>query len=510
KHKANVSFKEKQKKRKPKVKKPKKVGFIERLATPKPSKPRSLLRWSPTGRMFDLNSKIIASSESESQSDCSKGDNACTSNPVEPTIKRFPNATFSLAVIFSGEILITRVYFVEGLGHNLFSIGQFCDSDLEHRQSVSWLMLLPLSHGYGINGLPKFKYHKEHLCPFCEQGKSKRASHPPKPVPNSRQRLHLLYMDLCGPMRIASINGKRTMLIFSRAPLFLWAEAIATACFTQNRSIIHRRFNKTPYELINGRKLDISFLHVFGALCYPKNDREDVRKLGAKGDIGFFIGYSADSCAYRIYNRRTKKIIETMNVSFDELSVVDFKQRSSKPRLQSMTSRQISSGLDLTYASSTITMQQPTEGELDLLFEAMYDDYIGGQPSATARTISPAQEPQDVDELNSNAMVDGNMFINPFSNSSTSAAKSSSTQNVDPSNMHKFYQPYPHEFQWNKDHPLEKVIGEPSRPVLTRNQLRSDGDMYMYALTVSTMEPKNVKEAMTDPAWIDSMQEELF
>nr|GFC74735.1 integrase, catalytic region, zinc finger, CCHC-type, peptidase aspartic, catalytic [Tanacetum cinerariifolium] len=60
---------------------------------------------------------------------------------------------------------------------------------------------------------------------------------------------------------------------------------IATVCFTQNRSIIHRRFNKTPYELINDKKPDISFLHVFGALCYPKNDREDIEKLGAKGDI---------------------------------------------------------------------------------------------------------------------------------------------------------------------------------------------------------------------------------
>nr|GEZ51504.1 retrovirus-related Pol polyprotein from transposon TNT 1-94 [Tanacetum cinerariifolium] len=389
-----------------------------------------------------------------------------------------------------GSILITSVYFVEGLGHNLFSVG----NDL-------------------VVGLPNFKYHKEHLCPSCEQGKSKRASHPPKPVPNLRQRLHLLYMDLCRPMRIASINGKRyvlvivddyshytwvhflrskdeapeviikflkritvllqslviiirtdngtefknqvlneyfdtvgishqmsfvqtpqqngvverqnrtlveaarTMLIFSRAPLFLWAEAIATACFTQNRSIIHRRFNKTPYELINGRKPNISFLHVFGALCYPKNDREDMGKLGAKGDIGFFIG--------------------------------------SKLRLQSMTSGHTSSGLDLTYAPSTITTQQPSEGELDLLFEAMYDDYIGGQPSATARTVPPAQEPsvrqsstastiiadtapiptnssslatnipitsQDVDELNPNAMVDGNMFVNLFANSSTSAA----------------------------------------------------------------------------------------
>nr|GEX00633.1 retrovirus-related Pol polyprotein from transposon TNT 1-94 [Tanacetum cinerariifolium] len=280
------------------------------------------------------------------------------------------------------------------------------------------------------------------------------------------------------------------------------AEAIATACFTQNRSIIHRRFNKTPYELINGIKPYILFLHVFGALCYPKNDREDIGKLGAKGDIGFFIGYSADSYAYRVYNRRTKKIIETMNVSFNELSAMAFEQRSSKPGLNSMTSGHISSGLDLTYAPSTITMQQPSEGELDLLFEAMYDDYIGGQLLATTRTVPPAQElqvrqssmasttiadtapiptnssslatnilisSQDVNELNPHAMVDGSTFVNPFANSSTSAAAASSS-----------------------------------------NKLRSNGDMCMYALTISTMEPKSVKEAMADPAWIDSMQEELL
>nr|GEU35477.1 integrase, catalytic region, zinc finger, CCHC-type, peptidase aspartic, catalytic [Tanacetum cinerariifolium] len=343
-----------------------------------------------------------------------------------------------------GNILITGVYFVEGLGHNLFSVGQFCDSDLEvtfrrnacfiknlegvdllsgnhttnlytinlHDMASAspifliarasstklWLWHQRLSHlnfdtindlakNDIVSGLPKFKYHKEHLCFSCEQGKSKRASHPPKPVPNSRQRLHLLHMDLCGPKRISSINGKRnrtlveatrTMLIFSRASIFLWAEVIATACFTQNRSIIHRRFNKTPYELINDRKPDIFFLYVFGALCYPKNDREDIGKLGAKGDIGLFIGYSANTRAYIIYNRRTKKIMETMNVSFDELSVMAFEQRSSK----SMTSGQISSALDLTYALLTITTQQPTEDELDLLFEAMYNDYVCGQPSA--------------------------------------------------------------------------------------------------------------------------------
>nr|GFD52424.1 hypothetical protein [Tanacetum cinerariifolium] len=100
------------------------------------------------------------------------------------------------------------------------------------------------------------------------------------------------------------------------------------------------------------------------------------------------IGYSADSYAYRVYNRRTKKIMETMNVSFDELFAMAFDQRSSKPGLQSMTSRHISLGLDLTYAPSTITTQQPSDDELDLLFEGMYDDYIGGQPLATIRTVS--------------------------------------------------------------------------------------------------------------------------
>ncbi|GJR38761.1 retrovirus-related pol polyprotein from transposon TNT 1-94 [Tanacetum coccineum] len=254
-----------------------------------------------------------------------------------------------------------------------------------------------------VTGLPKFKYHKEHLCPSCEQGKSKKASHPPKPVPNSKQSVGISHQPssvrtpqqnrVMERRNRTLVEAARTMLIFSHAPLFLWAEAIASACYTQNHSFIHRRFNKTPYELINGRKSDISFLHVFGALCYPKNDRENIWKLGAKGDIGFFIGYSADSYAYRVYNRRTKKIMETMNVTFDELSAMAFEQSILKPGLQSMTSGQISSRLDLTYAPSTITTQQLSEGELDLLFKAMYDEHIGGQPSAAPRTILAAQAP---------------------------------------------------------------------------------------------------------------------
>ncbi|GKF06291.1 retrovirus-related pol polyprotein from transposon TNT 1-94, partial [Tanacetum coccineum] len=243
------------------------------------------------------------------------------------------------------------------------------------------------------------------------------------------------------------------MLIFSRAPIFLWAEAIATACFTQNRSIIHRRFNKTPYELINGRKPDISFLHVFEALYYPKNDREDIGKLGAKGDIGFFIGYSANSCAYIVYNRRTKKIMKTMNVTFNELSAMAFEQNSLKPGLQSLNSGQISSGLDLPYAPSTITTQRPTKGELDLLFEAMYDDHIVDTQATSIPSSSQnfnelktqqqhgKPHPASIADNVPNAMFDDNTFVNPFATPSISAVESSSSKYVDPSNMHTFYQP---------------------------------------------------------------------
>nr|GEW06469.1 integrase, catalytic region, zinc finger, CCHC-type, peptidase aspartic, catalytic [Tanacetum cinerariifolium] len=422
-----------------------------------------------------------------------------------------------------GNILITRVYFIEGLGHNLFSVGQFCDSDLEvafrrnacfvrnlegvdllkrdhstnlytinlHEMafaspiylmarassSKSWLWHQCLSHlnfdtindlarNDLVSGIPKFKYHKEHLCPSCEQGKSKKSSHPPKPFPNSRQRLHFLHMDLCGPMRIASINGKRQLLLrvsLKTAPLF-------TVDLTKHHTSLLRAENQ------------ISHSFMYSGSVLSKNDREDIEKLVAKVDIGFFIGYFANSCAYRIYNRRTKKIMETMNVSFDELSAMAFEQRSSKPRLQSMTSGQISSGLDLIYALSTITTQQPSE-EPQVRQTSMASTTIADTAPTPTNSSSHATKipisSQDVDEHNPNTLFDGNTFVNPFANPSTSAAESSSSQNVDPSNMHT-------------------------------NELRSDGDMCMYALTVSTMKPKNVKEAMTDPTWIESIKEELF
>nr|GEY26764.1 retrovirus-related Pol polyprotein from transposon TNT 1-94 [Tanacetum cinerariifolium] len=155
-------------------------------------------------------------------------------------------------------------------------------------------------------------------------------------------------------------------------------------------------------------------------------------KLGAKGDIGFFIGYSANSCAYRVYNQRTMKIIKTMSVTLVILLTPVLTEYTTKGK------RHIYLGLDLTYALSTITSQKPTERKLDLLFKAMYDDYIG------------------VAENVPNAMFDGNMFVNPFAPPSTSVIESSSPQYVDPTNTHTFFQPYEHDFQWTNDHHLEQ------------------------------------------------------
>nr|GEV10508.1 hypothetical protein [Tanacetum cinerariifolium] len=468
---------------------------------------------------------------------------------------------------------------VYGLGQNLFSVGQFCNVDLEvaFRRNTcfirdldgvdllkvncstnlytinlydmasaslicliacatptkSWLWHQRLSHlnfntindlakNDLVSGLPKFKYAKEHLCPSCEQGKSKRASNPPKPVPNSKQRLHLLHMHLCGPMRVASINGKRYILVIKnflkkmsvrlQAPVIIVRtdnetefknhvlkeyfdtvgithETCAAKTPQQNGVVEHR--NRMLVEAAKTIKQDISYLHIFGALCYLKNDREDIGKLGAKGDIGFFVRYSTNSVAYRVYNRRKKKIMETMNVTFDELSVMAFEQNSSRPGLQSMTSGQISSELELTYASSIITPQRPSECDLDILFEPLHNEYLGGRPLEAPRTIPAAPALQNLQALTAsmsiqdsapaptnssntlvsshnvdaqlqqhapqqgnhspsptasaannvpNAVFEGDLFVNPFATSSNESVVSS-TQYMDPLNMHTFYQP---------------------------------------------------------------------
>nr|GFD37551.1 retrovirus-related Pol polyprotein from transposon TNT 1-94 [Tanacetum cinerariifolium] len=94
------------------------------------------------------------------------------------------------------------------------------------------------------------------------------------------------------------VEAARTMLIFSKALMFLWAEAVATACYTKNRSLIHTRHHKTPYELVHNKKPDLTFFRVFGALCYPTNDSKDLGKLQPTAVTGIFIGYAPSRKGY--------------------------------------------------------------------------------------------------------------------------------------------------------------------------------------------------------------------
>ncbi|GJZ08437.1 retrovirus-related pol polyprotein from transposon TNT 1-94 [Tanacetum coccineum] len=345
-----------------------------------------------------------------------------------------------------GNVITSRVYYVEGLGYNLFFVGQFCDSDLEvafrkhtyfirdldgvdllkgsrglnlytlsmdnlllsslicllskASKTKSWLWHQRLSHlnldhitslakhGF-VRGLPKLKYEKDHLCSACALGKSKKHSHKPKAKDSIQEKLYLLHMDLCGPMRIQSINGRKYILVivddYSR---FTWVNFLrskdevlefvikflkmiqvrlnvtvynirtdngtefvnptlkdyyeevkishqTSVARTPQQNRVVERQNRTLVEaartmLIFSKALkpDLSYFRVFGALCYPTNDNEDLGKLKPKADIGIFVGYAPAKKAFRIYNKRTRMIIETIHVDFDELTAMASEQFS--------------------------------------------------------------------------------------------------------------------------------------------------------------------------------------
>nr|GEX26589.1 hypothetical protein [Tanacetum cinerariifolium] len=217
-----------------------------------------------------------------------------------------------------------------------------------------------------VRGLRRLKFEKDHLCSACQLGKSKNHTHKLKTKNTNLEVLDTLHMDLCGPMQVQTINGKKyilvivddyslftwvkflrskdetpevvikflqqiqtiprtpqqnnvverrnrtlveaawIMLIFFKAPMFLWAEVVATTCYTQNRSLIHTRHNKIPCELVHNKKLDLTFFRGFGALCYPTNNSEDLGKLQPIADIRIFVGYAPSRKSYRIYNKRTR------------------------------------------------------------------------------------------------------------------------------------------------------------------------------------------------------------
>nr|GEW81863.1 retrovirus-related Pol polyprotein from transposon TNT 1-94 [Tanacetum cinerariifolium] len=248
-----------------------------------------------------------------------------------------------------------------------------------------------------VISLPKLKYVKDQLCSSCEVSKAKRSSFKTKTVPSSKGRLNLLHMDLCGPMRVVSINGKK---IYS---------AIATACYTQNRSIIISIHEKTAYHIINDRKPSIKHRHIFGCTCYLTRDGEHLDKMKEKGDPCILVAYSTQSKGYRVYNKRTRLIVKSIHLQFDEIK--------------------------------------------EMFETSVANDTLGLVPQR--------QKESDYD-------------------------------NSDP------------------DNPLTQVHRNPSNLVQTRRQLATNPEMCVFALTVSIVESKTIKEVMANSAWIEAMQEELY
>ncbi|GKE70390.1 retrovirus-related pol polyprotein from transposon TNT 1-94 [Tanacetum coccineum] len=181
------------------------------------------------------------------------------------------------------------------------------------------------------------------------------------------------------------------MLIYAKALLFLWAEAVETACYTKNRSIIRLRHDKTPYELLHDKLPDLSFFHVFGGLCYLTNDSENLGELQPKADIGIFITYAPIKKAFRIYNRRTRRIIKTIHVDLDELTVMASKHNSLEPALHEMTPAIISSGL-VPNPRPLKPFEPPSRTDWDILFQPLFDELLNPPSSIdrpTPKVIAP-------------------------------------------------------------------------------------------------------------------------
>ncbi|GJV43280.1 retrovirus-related pol polyprotein from transposon TNT 1-94 [Tanacetum coccineum] len=361
----------------------------------------------------------------------------------------------------TGNVTISRVYYVEGLGHNLFTVEQFCDSNLEvafhimasspicllskATKTKSWLWHRRLSHlNFGainhlarhglVRGLPKLKFEKDHLCSACAMGKSKKKPYKSKSEDTNQEKLYLLHIDLCGPMRVTSVNGKKCILVI--------AEAVATACYTQNCSIVRLRHGKTPYELLHDKPPNLSFLHVFGALCYPENDSENLGKLQPKADI-----------------------------DFDKMTAMASEHSSSGPALHEMTPTTISSGLVPNPPSSTPFVP----------------------PSRTPEVVAPIHE-----------VVAPVLAVSTGSPSSTNVDQDAPS----PSNSQTTPETQPliisnNDEEDNHDIEVAHMGNDPyfGIPIPEVHSDQSSSSDIIYTITY--------KDALTQSCWIEAMQEEL-
>nr|GEU74119.1 hypothetical protein [Tanacetum cinerariifolium] len=413
------------------------------------------------------------------------------------------------------KLLINFVEKFLGLNHNFFSVRQFCDADLEvaFRKSVCYIrdlkrndLLIDETTEVFIDflWLVQRRHHAQVRIVQTDKG-----------TEFLNQTLHAYFaaegiLHQTSVARTPEQNGvverrnrtlvdvARIMLSAAKVPVFFWAEAIATTCFTRNRSLIIPRHEKTPYHIINERKPSVKFFHIFGSLCYIVRDGENLDKKKEKGDACIFVGYSTQSRSYRVFNKRTRVIVETIHVNFDELPQMasDHVCSEPTPECQKTALEYVSLSLGLQCQENVPQADRTviTSNELDLLFSLMFNELLNGSSKVVLKSsdVTTADAPNQRQQQHTTALnnqttpgptFENDEFINIFYTLVQDRGETLS-RHVDSSNIHTFYQHHPSEHHWTKDHPIEQVIGNPSQSVRTRRQLKSDGKMCMFALTM--------------------------
>ncbi|GKB20475.1 putative ribonuclease H-like domain-containing protein [Tanacetum coccineum] len=405
-----------------------------------------------------------------------------------------------------------------------------------------------------VRGLPRLKFEKDHLCPACQLGNSKKHTHTPKAKNTNLEVLNTLHMDLCGPMRVQIINGKKYILViiddYSRNGLLNLQQRTHENKWKYSRSIdellangsVQLRFrtshptvsdasdrlvqapvsSSTAFSMVHLLSTSIDQeLHLLLKYCSEESASGVASKLQPTADIRIFVGYAPSREGYRIYNKRTRRIMKTIHIQFDELSELMAPVQLSKgPVPTFLTPVQISSGL-VPNPVAAAPYVPPTNKELEILFQPMFDEYL--EPPRIERPVSPtlavlipvnsASTPfsttidQDAPSPNNPfAHVDNNPFVNVFAPEPSS--ETSSSGDVCSAESTHVSQPH-HLGKWSKDHPLDNVIGNPSRPVSTRKQLVTDALWCLYNSVLSKVEPKNFKSAITEDCWFQAMQDEI-
>ncbi|GJW36358.1 retrovirus-related pol polyprotein from transposon TNT 1-94 [Tanacetum coccineum] len=341
------------------------------------------------------------------------------------------------------NVTISTVYYVEGLGHNLFSVGSR-DMNLytlslddmlrsspislfsKASKTKSWLWHRRLSQSNFatidelakqglVRDLPKIKYEKDHLCSTCSLTKSKKHTHKPKFEDSIQEKLYLLHMDVCGPMRIESINGKKYILVsVDDYSWFTWVKFLRSKDETLEFVIkflkmiqVHLNTSVRYIRTDNGTEFVNQTL---------KSYYEDVRishqssvaHTPQKNGVKTRLEISSSLVLYDIQPMTVKiwQIMETIYVDFDELTTIAFEQSSLGPALHEMTPGIISSRL-LPNPPSTTTYVPPTKNDWDLLFHPMFNEYFNPPPSVFSLVpAAAAPRPADLIGLPSSTSID--------------------------------------------------------------------------------------------------------